>query len=871
MQDGAILSTSQTVSHEMGHCLGLVHTRGLGPGNCEDDGSNCERLGDFVCDTPPDPGGYDINNQSCLPSTLPVTDYLNIMSEFHPHTCRDHFTLGQGQRMRRYLNENIGKVAMVRLQDVVISGHTQWLTAMTAPANIIIEPGGQLDIHAPLTMHANAYIYVKTSTAGQLGGRLNVYSLITADCDNMWEGILVDGRQSPGQQVQSQGKAAIFEGGIIEHARCGIRAQGRDQSGAWQPFATGGIVTSFEGVFRDNVVGVHLPPNFLKNQSYLYFTQFKTTDAFRGGSPSAPRHVFLDGVSTVKVFGCSFSDLRTTAYTLPASRYTGIVANNAGFHVRPLGADAASFNGLFEGIRISQISEFGGNHIFGTHFNACFTGIRSYNNNNYTFIGNTFSMQRPANFTGPFNTAFTGIDMQGGSTAFQVSGNQFENVETNVDDLLVGTKAIAVTKDNRSIAGNTYFNMHKGNVANGQNGITVSELMFSGLMYECNDFVQDFDHDNIVESGIVRKEQGARNLNSSNSDRISTGNTYDLINEQQFTNFGSQPTDYHHRVGTPEELLTGHFNVGGVTPRQGIPNTNCGTNPECPNPPCAEAKLSNIKTQFFQNKQLWGAKVGAFPAITNPALQASEAIAINALRHELDMAGNAVILHYALDTAEVQTDSVLAWAAQLQTYNSDLQLAKYHFFKANFAAADTLLQHIPLQYSLSADLQAEFNDVKAVLQTIRPNVQAGGPLSELPPTTADSLQINWGTDCTAAGALARDLLYQNGRLLEANCGGSAQRPAAAFSQTLSRLDAARVLKIYPNPASTSLTVERASDEGILSLRVSDMSQAKVLMERHIYEGEKAVIFDISQLVPGIYLVSYQSSAAHGHVKLVVSN
>lgn len=61
MDDG--LLTSTTLTHEMGHYFGLLHTHGSS--NCGSsmtatdelvDGSNCQTAGDYVCDTPADPG-----------------------------------------------------------------------------------------------------------------------------------------------------------------------------------------------------------------------------------------------------------------------------------------------------------------------------------------------------------------------------------------------------------------------------------------------------------------------------------------------------------------------------------------------------------------------------------------------------------------------------------------------------------------------------------------------------------------------------------------------------------------------------------------------------------------------------------------------
>ncbi|MDE0470548.1 MAG: M43 family zinc metalloprotease, partial [Ekhidna sp.] len=92
-------------AHELGHCLDLYHTfRGTAANTdgCAEaiNGSNCNTCGDLVCDTPAD------RNQQNPDQTPDLTqgfnpDPTNIMSYYRP---RDHFTKGQGKRMRMALD-----------------------------------------------------------------------------------------------------------------------------------------------------------------------------------------------------------------------------------------------------------------------------------------------------------------------------------------------------------------------------------------------------------------------------------------------------------------------------------------------------------------------------------------------------------------------------------------------------------------------------------------------------------------------------------------------------------------------------------------------------------------------------------------------
>ncbi len=109
VSSNAALTTS-TISHELGHCLGLFHTHETNNnGNVVKelvDGSNCDKAGDFICDTPADPNlTYKVDafcqyiGTELDPSKKVYhPDPTNIMS-YASEDCRTRFSEGQKARI----------------------------------------------------------------------------------------------------------------------------------------------------------------------------------------------------------------------------------------------------------------------------------------------------------------------------------------------------------------------------------------------------------------------------------------------------------------------------------------------------------------------------------------------------------------------------------------------------------------------------------------------------------------------------------------------------------------------------------------------------------------------------------------------------
>ncbi|MBX7052994.1 MAG: T9SS type A sorting domain-containing protein [Flavobacteriales bacterium] len=87
---------NRTITHEMGHYLGLYHTFNA-TSSCAAE-ADCNTAGDRVCDTP-----VTIQAASCSSPACSGTQQVENYMDYTPQTCQDMFTEGQKLRMRTTL------------------------------------------------------------------------------------------------------------------------------------------------------------------------------------------------------------------------------------------------------------------------------------------------------------------------------------------------------------------------------------------------------------------------------------------------------------------------------------------------------------------------------------------------------------------------------------------------------------------------------------------------------------------------------------------------------------------------------------------------------------------------------------------------
>jgi len=374
----AINNTQNTLSHEAGHYLFLLHPwQNFNPNfsNCERDchaPNEGELLGDRVPDTNPCIMFIPVFPVDCNQDYAGQCQTANCANGYpnvpHPKetymsyssACHTGFSQGQSVRMHasiavarpdlvspaNLLNTGINLIFPPQ-QDVTISQNTTWglpnvdadRGAICIDGTVTIESGATLTV-APGVIVMFAH---HSTVIVEPGARLIMDGSTFTSCDT-WEGIQVLGNNNQGQAIANQG-FVYMSGATIEHAEVGVHT-GERTLGSPVVGTTGGIIRADRSTFRDNQVDMEfwsyknthpVSGSEINNASNFRNCVSLLTDAYRFPFDDIDTElgsfILMNGVNGIAIRGHHFEDQRTIINLNRPSGKIGIASSKAGFSV----------------------------------------------------------------------------------------------------------------------------------------------------------------------------------------------------------------------------------------------------------------------------------------------------------------------------------------------------------------------------------------------------------------------------------------------------------------------------------------------------------------------------------------------------------
>ena len=741
-------------------------------------------------------------------------------------------------------------------------------------SEIIVDSLSTLYVYDTVRLCREARIIVRP------GGKLIVDGgTLTNACDGeMWEGIIVEGHSHLRQAALAQG-SVILTNATIENARNAISTCGSEEASKWD--RTGGIVQATNTLFHNNRRSAEFlsyenhKTNGSVTDNVSHFTRCTFTiddnNMFAANGTSFENHVSLWQVRGVRFQGCAFRNEVTG--TTGDARGKAIYTIESGFSARRMcpsqpSMDPCSCEGThgdtvtrstFEGFyhAVHATSTLGSYDVTvdNCDFSQNGAGVLLSAADNARVSFSDFTLN-----SNLFLYYALGLD---NCTGYTVESNAFHRQTYSDVPIVFGTMVDNSGVAENKIRKNEFLNLSIGCYATGQNSSTKNPG--PGLQFECNDFTGC--HTDIgVSNGTVRSAQGSSTAGADN-DFVSTLNSSISLSSANNIN-------YRYSNGTghlPLNPSTGVTLTGGAT-ANGCASSLCGV--QFPPGPKAAGlgqyvamgeELSALASEY--ESRGYGEDLGADEAAAALAEQMSAlSSAMGDLsRTEIRRIVSDSVVDMALLKGWYETIVETLRATSLQDDQlSDIpvavyQLAEVYNGERNWTAAREVLSSVPARFVLDSVEEDEYRNYLA-LQQLRENVE-GNWYRQSEQEIAELQGVAEHNDGRAA-RMAKDILcffhgicYEDDLLLDMDGmeERGARRDAVHHVSTPTTTDNTDGLRLHPNPANTTLTVE--SDSPVLEITVYDMTgrvMITVNVRANDYSPRQAI--NVVSLPRGIYLL-----------------
>ena len=888
---------SHVISHEMGHCLGLLHTHHFTEGGFphphtdleivdqSKEPGNCLFAGDCVCDTPADPNidfevnypsytwnGYDedINNDPFDPNTD------NIMSYTHDN-CFHEFTDGQGKRMRNVI------ATLPVLQNCIV-GQT---VSSTITWDINNTPGGVVDISGTLEIEPGVTLTIASGITVRFGkqSRLIIKPNATLILDGTltfngcgdnktWKGIEVWGNSSTHQFTvngqRAQGRFIGRPGSLVENAEVAVQLWGPNKH-----FDSGGLISCEHTIFKNNRIGINFfrydnfyPSNYppsLAGKPTRYFANFEKC-SFLTDNDYPHEENFAAFVNMVEVdgpifSGCSFVNTYTPINLDNITAYGyGIFADDAEFRVQakcnsntyPCSDYTRSeFRGLGYGIFTGVVT----NSINAPYtvrqadFHDCFVGIHNRSVLGGIMLHNDFYLGNLP--TLELTLDQIGIALNNTINVMTLEENTFVEVDGDENIRTFGINSFNVGVSNKTIRRNTFTGVNVGNEAGGICGDEDT-----GLLYECNFNTGNTEFDFLICDndffGTNRIKEIQRSANQSNSAPITTGNRFSNTGnptDRDFSNQGGFDIDYYHKTngGTLEipDEYSGLTNLIPITENT-CPVTYC-------EPPCkTPLEIGLLKQGFYTRKVNYQTAYGEYENALNygnDVLAAQKLSEASHHRQLMDENGRLVLVHALYDTLTWNRDTIRTWLSNMDYFGTEMTLAFDYLNTGESATGLAVLNNVPTKFDLTPEQSTDLSNALTLFDILKHQ-----SVYELDAEAIGQLEAIVQTNGEFTPGITKNILTRYDRYFgPENCEHKMEMRSSKAETTPNSSTKKASCQVYPNPAQEQVTFERLAEQSYTAaaLILTDIT-GKVVWQHQLGEGMLKTVWHTSSMPSGIY-------------------